>query len=132
MGTQISFDQIVSKFTEEYRNRFGYSCDDMDVVVQTLRTTATARRDKQEISLPFTGTPGDASGALKGERPAYSWLEERFVSHKVYAAERLGDGAGIEGPAIVEEEASTLVVGAGAAAVVDGRGWVLINLRGTT
>jgi N-methylhydantoinase A len=132
MGTPISFDQIVSKFAEEYRNRFGYSCDDMDVVVQTLRTTATARRDKHEISLPFTGRPGDASGAIKGERPAYSWSEERFVSHKVYAAELLGDGAGIEGPAIVEEEASTLVVGTGAAAAVDGRGWVLITLLGAT
>jgi N-methylhydantoinase A/oxoprolinase/acetone carboxylase beta subunit len=42
--------------------------------------------------------------------------------------ERLAPGASLAGPAILEEDASTLIVGEGATAVVDGRGWVTVTL----
>jgi hypothetical protein len=42
----------------------------------------------------------------------------------------LGAGAILTGPAIVEEAASTLIIGPGASGVVDPRGWVLVTLDG--
>jgi N-methylhydantoinase A/oxoprolinase/acetone carboxylase beta subunit len=42
--------------------------------------------------------------------------------------DRLAAGVSLAGPAILEEDASTLVVGEGATAVVDGRGWVMVTL----
>jgi N-methylhydantoinase A/oxoprolinase/acetone carboxylase beta subunit len=73
---------------------------------------------------------GDARPALKGERVAYDPVARAFVAHRVYGMEALQTGAAIDGPAIVEEAASTLVVGAGAVARVDGRGWILVTLPG--
>jgi N-methylhydantoinase A len=47
------------------------------------------------------------------------------VPTKVYDRYRLAPGAGIDGPAIVEERESTLVIGPGGTAVVDER-WNLV------
>ena len=51
-----------------------------------------------------------------------------MIAHRVYAMERLPAGARIAGPAIVEEDSSTLVIGSGGRAEVDGRGWILVEL----
>jgi N-methylhydantoinase A/oxoprolinase/acetone carboxylase beta subunit len=45
--------------------------------------------------------------------------------------ERLGPGATLQGPAIVEDAMSTLVLGVRAQAQVDARGWLLVNLDGS-
>jgi N-methylhydantoinase A/oxoprolinase/acetone carboxylase beta subunit len=49
------------------------------------------------------------------------------VSHRVYALPRLAPGVTLGGPAILEEDASTLVVGEGATAAVDPRGFVVVT-----
>jgi N-methylhydantoinase A/oxoprolinase/acetone carboxylase beta subunit len=52
------------------------------------------------------------------------------VTHRVYERSRLPIGATLTGPAIVEEEACTLVVGADAAALVDVHGSLLVTIEG--
>ena len=47
-----------------------------------------------------------------------------------YARAGLAVGDRFEGPAVVEEEASTLIIGLGASGVVDARGWILVTLDG--
>jgi N-methylhydantoinase A len=131
-GGMIAFDDIATRFTEEYMNRYGYAYEDMEIQIRTLRVTATAEREVPKVSLRFSGESGDAQGALKGERPAYAPQLGEFVSHKVYAVDRLGGDARIDGPAIFEEEASTLVMGPGASAMTDPRGWILVTLDGGT
>jgi N-methylhydantoinase A/oxoprolinase/acetone carboxylase beta subunit len=88
--------------------------------------TASAERLTPEPSAPAPAGPGRE--ALKGERPAWSPRAKRFVPHRVYAMERLAPGASLAGPAILEEDASTLIVGEGATATVDGRSWVMVTL----
>jgi N-methylhydantoinase A/oxoprolinase/acetone carboxylase beta subunit len=128
----IAFDDIATRFTEEYMSRYGYAYEDMEIQIRTLRVTATAEREVPKVSLRFSGESGDAQGALKGERPAYAPQLGEFVPHKVYAVDRLGGDARIDGPAIFEEEASTLVMGPGASAMTDPRGWMLVTLDGGT
>jgi N-methylhydantoinase A/oxoprolinase/acetone carboxylase beta subunit len=48
----------------------------------------------------------------------------------VYAIDDLEAETVVEGPAILEERASTLVVGTGGVATVDERGWILVTLPG--
>ncbi len=117
---------IAERFLAEYRTRYGYTYGDLEIELVTLRVTAVAERAAPERSAPAAaGTTGEA---LKGERPAWSPRARRFVAHRVYAMDRLAAGASLAGPAILEEDASTLVVGDGATAVVDGRGWVMVTL----
>jgi N-methylhydantoinase A len=123
-------DEVAERFSREYRARYGYRYEDLAVELVTLRVLATARREAPPLVAAAHRGATDASAALKGLRPAYSPAVGGFVPHRVYARERLGAGATLAGPAIVEEDACTLIVGAGAAATVDGRGWVLVELGG--
>ena len=117
---------IAERFLAEYKTRYGYTYEDLEIELVTLRGTASAERATPEPSAPAPA--GAAREALKGERPAWSPRAKRFVLHRVYAMDRLTPGTSLRGPAILEEDASTLIVGEGATAVVDGRGWVTVTL----
>jgi N-methylhydantoinase A len=117
---------IAERFLTEYKARYGYTYEDLEIELVTLRVTASAERATPESPAPPPA--GAAREALKGERPAWSPRANRFAPHRVYAMDRLAPGASLKGPAILEEDASTLVVGDGATAVVDGRGWVMVTL----
>jgi N-methylhydantoinase A len=151
----LTQDAIAERFLAEYRARYGYSYDDLEPELVTLRVTATADRTTPDPSPPVTSkdrpmggramdgpdgrvdpeTPGhrplmrgEVMPAQKGERPAWSSRARRFVPHRVYAMDRLTPGTTLTGPAILEEDASTLIVGDGASAVVDARGFVMVTL----
>jgi N-methylhydantoinase A len=117
---------IAERFLAEYRTRYGYTYEDLEIELVTLRVTASAERLTPEPSAPVPAGPGRE--AWKGERLAWSPRARRFVPHRVYAMERLAPGASLAGPAILEEDASTLIVGEGASAAVDGRSWVMVTL----
>ena len=117
---------IGERFLAEYRTRYGYTYEDLEIELVTLRVTASAERLAPEPSAPVPAGPGRE--ALKGERLAWSPRARRFVPHRVYAMERLAPGVALAGPAILEEDASTLIVGEGATAAVDGRSWVMVTL----
>jgi len=72
--------------------------------------------------------PGATGDAVKGVRPA--WFPERggFVETMVYDRYRLAVGDELGGPAVVEEEGSTLVVGPGATARVAASGNIVMGL----
>jgi N-methylhydantoinase A len=75
------------------------------------------------------GRPGSgAESALKGSRPAYFREAGGFVPTAVYDRRRLGVGDTLTGPAVVEEEGSTLVIGPGATARVAPSGNLVITL----
>jgi N-methylhydantoinase A len=121
----LAREAVATRFLDEYRARYGYTYADLEIELVTLRVTATAERRVVDPASAGTGPAGDAQ---KGERPAWSPRRRRFVSYRVYAMERLVAGAAIAGPAIVEENASTLVVGEGATATVDARGFIMVTL----
>lgn len=119
---------IGERFLTEYRARYGYTYEDLEIELVTLRVTARAGRSVPGDVAPAAPPVGEARAALKGERPAWSPSGRRFVPHRVYAMERLDPGAVLTGPAIVEEDASTLIMGEGASAAVDARGFVMVTL----
>jgi len=73
------------------------------------------------------GAPAARGLAVKGTRPAY-FPGQEFVETTVYDRHRLAVGDEIVGPAVVEEEGSTLVVGPGAVARVAASGNIVMTL----
>ena len=71
----------------------------------------------------------DARGAVKGTRPAYFPEAGGFVPTTVYDRYRLRTGDELTGPAVVEEEGSTLVVGPGGHARVAATGNIVLTLE---
>ncbi len=79
---------------------------------------------------PVGEGPANSETARKGHRPA--WFPETwgFTDTPVYDRYRLLPGAVLEGPAIVEERESTVVVTPGARCRVDETGTLVIDLGG--
>jgi N-methylhydantoinase A len=80
------------------------------------------------LQLPQAPSAGTLADARKGTRQAYSGIARDFVPFTVYDRYALSAGATFDGPAIVEERESTLVIGEDAAARVDQHGFLWIDL----
>jgi N-methylhydantoinase A len=73
----------------------------------------------------------DAGSALKGSRPVYFPEAGGFVDCPVYDRYRLGSGAAVAGPAVVEERETTVVLLPGDRASVDEYGNLVIHVMRT-
>ena len=78
---------------------------------------------------PLQNTSGDLADCIKGERPAFSLIHKDYISFTVYDRSALFSGAAFNGPAIVEERESTIVIGEDARAAVNEYGFVWIDFN---
>jgi len=120
--------QIRELFDEAYQKLYGRTYPDTPVEFVTFKVRASLPQREFRIP-PLRQTEGVLSDCIKGERPAFSLNRREFIPFKVYDRFRLFPGASVEGPAIIEEKESTIVVGEDAAVRVDDYGFVWINLN---
>jgi N-methylhydantoinase A len=71
---------------------------------------------------------GDAAGALRGRRDAWSAVGRGFAAFAVYRRDLLRPGMTFHGPCLVEEESATTVIDAGARVTIDRYGSLDITL----
>ncbi|MCI0844622.1 MAG: hydantoinase/oxoprolinase family protein [Chloroflexi bacterium] len=111
---------LEDRFHELYQSL--YSRRNLNIPVQVQNWRLLVRVPQPEVRLQVQSPSGDADpkGALKGRRKAYFKDSGGFVDCAVYDRYRLRAGHRIEGPAIIEEQESTAVVGPNDAAEVDG------------
>jgi N-methylhydantoinase A/oxoprolinase/acetone carboxylase beta subunit len=67
--------------------------------------------------------------AVKGQRLAYSPIGREFIPYTVYDRYKLSPGHEFQGPAIIEEKESTLIVGEDAHVSTDDFGFLWIDLK---
>ncbi len=107
------------RFDDVYGSLYGRVQPELTIDVVNWRVIAEGPRP--EIELPSASSAGQADGsAVKGRRAAYMPEASAFVDTVVYDRYALVDGQSFEGPAIVEERESTVVIGSGARARIDG------------
>ncbi|MDX1534625.1 MAG: hydantoinase/oxoprolinase family protein, partial [Thermoplasmata archaeon] len=120
-----SLADVVAMFHEEHRRVHAYSDPERDVQIYGLRVTGKGLVPKPV----FPQIPeGNAEAALLGDRPAYFQEDGGFVPTAVYLRNKLGSGARIEGPAIVEQMDSTIAIPPGDAAQVDRMGNIILKV----
>ncbi len=119
--------RLTAAFETAYREKFALTPPGVPVEFLNIRVAVRAPVSGSEVALQ--GSPGSgAASALKGTRPAYFHETGGFVPTAVYDRHRLGVGDEFAGPAVVEEEGSTLVVGPGARAHVAPSGNIIMTL----
>src|SRR5216683_7891806 len=109
--------RLTEAFETAYREKFALTPPGVAVEFLNIRVSARAPVSGSEVMLQGRKGTG-AAAALKGRRPAYFSETGGVTETAVYDRYRLGVGDEIQGPAVVEEEGSTLVVGPGATARV--------------
>jgi len=107
---------IAESFHRAHERLYTYSTPETPLEIMNLRVTAVGAVDKAGLRRKGLSGP-DAGKARKGERKA--WFEEGFQSVPVYDRDRLAPGNLLQGPAIVEERITTVVVHPGWSLRVD-------------
>jgi N-methylhydantoinase A len=115
---------IERRFTQIHDHRFGHAAPDEPLELVNVRLTAIGARPK--ISFPKL-VPGTGK-ALVGTRPIY--LDDAAVptTCAVYRRDLLAPGAEIDGPAVIEEYASTTVLFGGDKVRVADAGELIITV----
>ncbi len=118
-------DTVLDRFMSAYRERFDLDLPEMVPVLANVRTTVIGRRRKIDLTIfrPAEGALPDASIGTRSVYFAGQWMEAH-----VYARDRLPLGAVIEGPAIVEQADSTLVLDPGTSSSVDAFGNIVVTI----
>ncbi|GAB6171432.1 hydantoinase/oxoprolinase family protein [Paradesulfitobacterium aromaticivorans] len=112
-----SLEETLETFHSEHQREYAWSSHEQGVEIYVLRVTAVGLVPKP--NLPKYPKGGDAEDALIGTRPVFFEEAGGFIETKIYNREGLPAGAILNGPVIVEQLDSTVVVPPGVKAEVD-------------
>ena len=119
--------EIRTLFDAVYQKLYGRTYPETPVEFVTFKVRASLPERPFRIS-PLKNTGKSIEDCLKGERQAFSLIRKEYIPYQVFDRFKLFSGAVLNGPAIIEEKESTIVVGEDAKASVDDYGFVWIDL----
>ena len=105
-----SRDALKRRFDEEHLQRYGTCAPEEAAEIVSLRATVAGAMKKPPLARVARGTHTPPHSARHGSRSAYFAEIGKSVNTPAYARDELRAGNRIDGPALVEEHASTTVV----------------------
>jgi N-methylhydantoinase A len=117
--------RLTAAFETAYREKFALTPPQVPVEFINVRVAVRAPVAGAGVTVQARSAGG---GAVKGVRPAYFPQPRGFAETTVYDRARLVPGDEIRGPAVVEEEGSTLVIGPGGVGRVAPSGNIVVTL----
>ncbi|MDP9333245.1 MAG: hydantoinase/oxoprolinase family protein [Actinomycetota bacterium] len=115
---------LAERFHDQHLAERGFCFRSQQPLMRGVRVIARGTTPKPD-HLAETGALVDASQARRGTRPAY-W-GAGFVDTPVFDGTRLGEGATVEGPALIEEPYTVVVLPPDATATLDGLGNYVVS-----
>ncbi|MFQ6110737.1 MAG: hydantoinase/oxoprolinase family protein [Nitrospinota bacterium] len=127
--TRESLTALEQGFHEEHRRTYGYCSEGEDVEIVNLRMTGRGIPPKPRIppALRLAGVVGGGGASAKGEREVFFGPDRGFLKTPVIMRAELS--APREGPLIVEEYDSTILVPPSFTAALDGMGNVRLKKK---
>ena len=105
-----SREALKRRFDEEHLQRYGTCAPEEPAEIVSLRATVTGAIKKPPLERIARGGRAPSASALRGKRSAHFTELGKTIATPIYARDELRAGNRIEGPALVEEHASTTVV----------------------
>jgi N-methylhydantoinase A len=127
LGSALGDDpaaQVEEAFEQTYVRLYGRRPPGVESEVMTWRVRVAGPLPKLDVKLRTT--PGGRVG--KGMRRVWFAEADGYVDTAVYDRYALGPGDGFDGPAVVEERESTMVIGPGARVAVDAVGNLVVEV----
>jgi N-methylhydantoinase A len=121
---------IKRHFDAQHEFRYGTCAPEERAEIVSLRTTVTGVMQKPLQEKIAAGGAAPVASAFTGKRPVYVGEAGGFRDTPTYARAALLAGNRITGPALIEEHASTTVLGPGDALEVDEYGNLAIAVGG--
>jgi N-methylhydantoinase A len=117
-------EQMKTRFNDAYRSTFGRHLD--DIAIEALNWRCTVRGPRPEVSIKLykeiSAVAQEKKGRdpVKGRRQVYFEETKGYVETNVYDRFLLQPGMVVNGPAVIEENNSTTILGPSGTAEVDG------------
>lgn len=109
-----------------YKERFDIELTEMTAILSNLRTASFGRRSRVDFSIFAPRPGGTMAEARRGTRAVY--FAGKWLDTALYSRDALPVGATIDGPAIVAQLDTTILIDPGASAVVDPLGNIVITV----
>jgi N-methylhydantoinase A/oxoprolinase/acetone carboxylase beta subunit len=119
---------LLREFESEYKRLYGRTATGNPVEAINWRLVAAAPSPHLPLDNLASGAATDVDTARKGSRRAFVPEAGEFQEVPVYDRYALGPDFEVTGPAILEENESTIVVGSGATIRVDAFSNVVISM----
>lgn len=100
----------VARFHDLHERRFSIRKEQEEVEIHAITVDATAPTTKPELPQDQLSSTQPPASSCKGHRPVYFPSEGGFVDTAVYRGSALCPGNCLVGPAIIEEENTSIVV----------------------
>jgi N-methylhydantoinase A len=110
---------LAGRFHDLHEADRGFAFRNQQPLLRGVRLAASGRTPKPD-ALAVVGTVTDASQARTGARPV--WFGDGWVDTPVYDGAALAPGASVDGPALVEEPFTVVVVAPGWTCTLDAAG----------
>jgi len=124
--TAASRGALLQAFETSYLAAFTRTPPATQVEIINIRVRASV--DVEAGALPVQDASPPAAAAIKGTRPVYFPEFRDYHATTVYDRYALAAGQGFDGPAIVEERESTLVIGPGGRFEVAASGSIIVTV----
>jgi N-methylhydantoinase A len=124
---EANLDASLDRFHNEHEREYAFSDRDQAVEIYGLRVVGLGLVRKPEF--PKVAGGSDLNAARSGERSVYFAEASGFLDTVIYHRAALPAGARFDGPAIVEQMDSTVVVPPDWRAEVDGYGNIIMRLH---
>jgi len=123
LETPSLISEIEDRFHRRHEELYTYCSRDQEVVFVNARVAAVGA----------VAAPAAAGAAITSAAPCTARSRRRaffgkWIDVPVYALDDLKPGQGLEGPAIVEAETTTVVINTGDRLAVNGLGWLDIRV----
>lgn len=123
-----SQEELQAAFERAYWERFEVELPEIRAVLVNLRTAVIGRRPPIELrALAGTAQGGSLAEALTTRRKV--WFNDTWLETPVYRREKLPWGATFEGPAIVEQLDTTIVIEPNNSAKMDKFGNLIVSVE---
>ena len=117
---------LAAAFEAAYEERYGRMLSGLRIEATTWRIEARGPEGRVRLS-PLPSGDVDPAGAQTGERPVYFPTTGSYEPTPVYHRAKLGFGARVTGPAIVEEAAATAVLRPGDLGEINAYGALIVR-----
>jgi N-methylhydantoinase A len=111
--------RVAAAFHDLHERIHTYATREEEPLVRSIRVRVRALTAKPELA-PAVRSKGEPKEAIVARRRAY--FDGEFMSTPVYDGDQLGPGHVVEGPAVIEEKFTTIVLHPGHRAQLDARG----------
>ncbi len=131
MVAQRDADAIAAAFHAEHDRLYGYSLEDHGTPIEDINVRLQAIGDTDKPSFVAEAkVPADASAARKGERRMYVPESNDFQTVPVYDGHQMRFGHRFQGPALIEQVNTAILISASFDCVCESLGTFAIYQRG--